>query len=54
MCICLEEADESLFWLELLRETQILPASRLTDLEREFTEIVAMLSKARKNLQSAR
>jgi four helix bundle protein len=37
-----EEADESIYWLELLSEASIIPASRLSDLIKEADQIVAM------------
>ena len=38
-----EEADETLFWLELLLEAGILPESQLRPLMTEVDEILAML-----------
>ena len=49
LCICIEEADEALFWLELLGDAAILPKPRLQQLEQEYLEILSILSKARKN-----
>ncbi len=37
-----EEADETLYWLELLVEAQIIPAADLAPLMKEVDEIVAM------------
>lgn len=37
-----EECDESLFWMELLVEGQLVPAPRLADLRREGSEILAI------------
>ncbi len=42
--IALEEADESLFWLELLEESGIIQAHRLTDIKKESDEITAILT----------
>lgn len=39
---CLREADETLYWLELLAEESILPASRLSLLVQEADELVAI------------
>ncbi|HEX8328803.1 MAG TPA: four helix bundle protein [Hymenobacter sp.] len=47
LCVCVEEADESQFWLELLGEAEIVAQSRLTDLQQEYLEIVSVLEKAR-------
>jgi four helix bundle protein len=37
-----EEADETLYWLELLIEAGLMPESRLTNLMQETDEVVAM------------
>jgi four helix bundle protein len=42
MGIVEEEADESLFWMELLVEGDLLPKERLTDLMAEGDELVAI------------
>lgn len=42
MGIVEEEADESLFWMELLVEGELLPKERLTDLMAEGDELVAI------------
>ncbi len=49
LSICVEEADETLFWLELLRETQIINPARTGELENEAEEILSVLARARKN-----
>ncbi len=38
-----EEADETLFWLELLVESEMMPETKLKPLMTEVDEIVAML-----------
>ncbi|MBO0358325.1 four helix bundle protein [Hymenobacter sp. BT186] len=48
LCICVEEADETLFWLELIGDAGILPKDRLLGLEKEYTEILSVLATARK------
>lgn len=37
-----EEADETLYWLELLVESELMPETRLSELMKEVDEIVAM------------
>ncbi|HAU38042.1 MAG TPA: four helix bundle protein [Phycisphaerales bacterium] len=37
-----EEADESLYWMELIVDAKLLPKTRLADLMREAGEIVAI------------
>jgi four helix bundle protein len=52
--IVVEEADESLFWLELLGDTQIISQTRLRDLLREANELTAIFSAARRTTRSGR
>src|SRR3982074_2399008 len=40
--IVLEEADETVFWLELFQEGNILPAEKLRDLVQEANELVSI------------
>ena len=47
--IALEEADESLFWIELLEESEILSASSLASLKQEANELTAILVTIRKS-----
>ena len=42
--IALREADETLYWLELLGESKIIEPARLTELAKECDELVAMLT----------
>ena len=46
-----EEADESVYWLELLSEAGILPAPRLVELTAELDEIVAMTVASQKTMR---
>ncbi len=41
--IVLEEADESLFWLEITGESNILPYNKLNPLKIEINEIISIL-----------
>jgi len=43
MGIVEEEADEALYWLELLADADIVKAERLADLQAEGEEILAMV-----------
>lgn len=47
-----EEADESIYWLELLIEAGIIPAERLDGLVGELNEIVAMTVASQKTLRA--
>jgi four helix bundle protein len=49
LSITIEEADESLFWLEILTESQIVASDNVQNFEKEGKEIVSVLSVARKN-----
>src|SRR6266478_8778001 len=42
MGIVEEEADENLFWLELLEESGLVPAAKLTVIKREVDELIAI------------
>ena len=50
--IVLEEADETLFWLELLIDSGLLPAARLANLSSETNEITAMTIASLKTLRT--
>jgi four helix bundle protein len=50
LSITVEEADETLFWMEILIESEIFTESKMKDLMDELTEIVKVLSKARKTV----
>jgi four helix bundle protein len=41
---CLKEADETLYWLELLAEERIFPAKKLEPLLKESNELVAIFT----------
>jgi four helix bundle protein len=47
-----EEADESLYWLELLAEANIVSERKLSALMHEINEIVAMIVSSIKTLRS--
>lgn len=49
LSIVIEEADETLFWLELLSESGTTTETKVTTLKRETTEILSMMAKARKS-----
>ena len=45
----LEEADESLYWLELIREERLIPESKLSLLLKEADGLTAILTAGRKS-----
>lgn len=51
--IVIEEADESLYWMEMLTEAKIVPEQKLSELMQEAGEIIAIMTTtmktARKN-----
>ncbi|MEX0721106.1 MAG: four helix bundle protein [Balneolaceae bacterium] len=48
LCIVVEEADETVFWLEILDEAHILSSSHVQPLLKEATEILAIMASSRK------
>jgi len=51
MSIVVEEADETIFWLEMIRDTNLVSEDQLTDFINEATEISKVMSVARKNVK---
>ena len=47
-----EEADETLYWLELLIEAHLVAEARLADLMPETNEIIAMTVSSLKTLRA--
>ena len=47
--IALEEADESLYWLELVRDGKLVPEDKLSLLLKEADELTAILASGRKS-----
>ena len=52
--IVIEEADESMFWLELLVESEIVDRAKVNDLYLENEEILKILVAARKSFSHSR
>ena len=50
----LEEADESLCWLELIRDGELMPGSKIPLLLKEANELTAILAAGRKSAASNR
>jgi len=50
LSIVVEELDETLFWLELLVDSNIVPENKLSQLNAELLEILSILARARKTL----
>jgi four helix bundle protein len=49
LSITIEEADEVLFWVEVLADSDICKEAKLQDFEKEAREILSVLATARKN-----
>src|SRR6516164_4455383 len=47
--IAVEAADESLYWLELVRDGNLLPENKLLQLLKEADELTAILASGRKS-----
>lgn len=52
VCIVVEEADETLFWLELMEELEFLQGAHLDQLKTEAEEILMVMSAYKHKLQS--
>jgi four helix bundle protein len=50
----LQELDETIYWLELICESQIVPESRLTSLKTEAEELMRMLVSSAKTAKKHR
>ena len=50
LCIVVEEADETQFWLEIIEELDYLPAEKLNHLIVECDEIVKVMTTYKKKL----
>lgn len=52
ICIVVEEADETLFWLEIIEELKLIDIKILTALKNEIEEILKSTSAYRKRIGS--
>ena len=50
--LVVEEADETVFWLELLVETDIIPLKKMKDIITEANELVAIFSASRRTVRA--
>jgi four helix bundle protein len=51
LCIVVEECDETLFWLELINDSNVVEKTVLDPLIAETISILQVLSKAKKSLK---
>jgi len=54
MSVAVEEADETVFWLELLGDTGVVPAERLTVLLKEANELLAICAASLRTAKQSR
>ncbi len=52
--ICIQELEESQYWLSLLPEAKIIPMKRLELLDNELKELIAILTASAKNTQKTK
>jgi len=52
--VALQELDETLYWLELLVETEIVPQQRLAPLMQEIDELIAIIVSSLKTVKRRR
>jgi four helix bundle protein len=52
LCIVVEEADETLLWLELLSDAKLAPQEKISPLKKEVTEILSIVSSSRKTMKN--
>jgi four helix bundle protein len=52
LAIVEEEADEAVYWMELLTESGVVPAAQVTELIKEANEILAMTVASIKTLRA--
>ena len=50
--ISLEEADESLYWMEMLQEAGVVPVEKMKDLMKETDELVAIFTSSIKTAKA--
>ena len=50
--VTVEEADETVFWLELLVETGVVPKDRMQDLLAEANELLAILAASQRTART--
>jgi four helix bundle protein len=50
--VVVEEADETVFWLELLVDTGIVPAAKMAELLKEANELVAIFAASQRTART--
>ncbi len=52
ICICVEEADETVFWLEIIEESGLTQNVDLSFLKKEANELLSILASTKKTLKA--
>jgi four helix bundle protein len=52
LCIVVEECDETLFWLDLLIDAELMKTEELIPLHKETEELLKVFATTKKNLKS--
>ncbi|MEX6690651.1 four helix bundle protein [Danxiaibacter flavus] len=52
ICIVVEEADETQFWLEMLQDSNIVTDERISQLHNEISQILAITTTIKHKIQS--
>ncbi|WP_262150045.1 four helix bundle protein [Chryseobacterium foetidum] len=52
ICIVVEEADETVFWLEVIEEVNMLPKEKIDEIMKESLEILKVTSAYKKQLRN--
>jgi len=52
ICICVEESDETVFWLEIIEESGLTQNVDLSFLKKEANELLSILASTKKTLKA--
>ena len=50
--ICLQELEETVYWIELLEEGKLVPAEKLADIKKEADELIAIFVSSVKTMKA--
>lgn len=50
--ICLQELEETIYWIELLEEGRLVPSEKLTDVKKEADELIAIFVSSVKTMKA--
>ena len=52
LCIVLEEADESVFWLELIEDAELMPSENFNYVKNKAIELLKIISTTRSRMKN--